>query len=913
MASSSRSASSKSTTPSAKSPHPAYPPGSNASILLEKTRPGVRRSTPDSEALASSEDEDHHHAQPPAAPVAKPMRRTSWLNEVPTTLARKASLPTSASFSSANSNPTTPAADQSPWGSATSPGLNTPLGWGSAGAGSFPWGTAIWNSETRKEPPSRLTEVLQSPTSTMIPPSASASNGDDMLSPLARTISGDSNIPFSIPLHPTPKTYRSQSYSVGQLDTEQATLPPNNGAIATPTTRRGTGAPLSSIQRRSSRPSMLGELGHDPATLGRVREDEDDGSANGAAEGGYHWSSLNQARRIEQLSLENAILRQAASGQLDNSRFRDRAMSSASATSGFSIAQSHNPHRLPGSVPEEGDLAVEDLDELGEIPPGYNNTRNGRRRLSEHSANLEKQLPNFSSLENRTLENIKKAHWQTSLGFGGMPEGAQSRRHSFADIPMRHPSITSSADPHQTVVGPAASIGNREDGFTNFADGGITASPADSNREYFQFSSNHRFSGHAIEQEGLQAPLHAASYFPGHDNALRVSDNIPASGISTALHQAYVMPNAFGRQHANLAHAQSNQQLFMVTFKCCRADVFYIQEDTGLQVKTGDLVIVEADRGTDLGTVAEANITWAKARELKESYAEEHYKCLMMFSRQSQSGVPNAVNPNSTSSSMNGAPGSAVGGMGPQGQHGMQEPQGGDIKPKLIKRLAQNHEIQTLREKEGNEAKAKRVCQQKVAEHRLNMEILDAEFQMDWKKLTFYYFADTYINFNSLVTDLFKIYKTRIWMSAINPASFVTPTSGLHPAGGMGFGQESHSDRRRAHDFKPFTPSVGQGVASAGGLSDVARDTAGNIRSQYTDPYQAFAAGRQYDLGAPGFSQGVQPQTDPFSSFQPSSYGMGDPNLPDFHNAAGLGPADRQAHPTHGDWMNRFQGLSLGS
>ena len=52
------------------------------------------------------------------------------------------------------------------------------------------------------------------------------------------------------------------------------------------------------------------------------------------------------------------------------------------------------------------------------------------------------------------------------------------------------------------------------------------------------------------------------------------------------------------------------------------------------------------------------------------------------------------------------------------------------MKPKLIKRLAQSHEIHALREKEGNEAKAKRVCQQKVKEHGLNMEILDAEFQM---------------------------------------------------------------------------------------------------------------------------------------------------------------------------------------
>lgn len=58
----------------------------------------------------------------------------------------------------------------------------------------------------------------------------------------------------------------------------------------------------------------------------------------------------------------------------------------------------------------------------------------------------------------------------------------------------------------------------------------------------------------------------------------------------------------------------------------------------------------------------------------------------------------------------------------------------------------------------------------------------------DWKKLTFYYFADSYINFNSLVTDLFKIYKTRIWMSAINPASFASPTLGLQAPSGIGPG-----------------------------------------------------------------------------------------------------------------------------
>jgi cell fate regulator YaaT (PSP1 superfamily) len=181
------------------------------------------------------------------------------------------------------------------------------------------------------------------------------------------------------------------------------------------------------------------------------------------------------------------------------------------------------------------------------------------------------------------------------------------------------------------------------------------------------------------------------------------------------------MSGAYGRQPAGLSHGHQNQLLYIVTFKCHRADVFYIQEDTGLQVKAGDLVIVEADRGTDLGTVQVANVSLQKARELKQQYAEEHYKWLMMFSRQGQLE-------GSTAGSTGLTARSATGGMGPHA-HGVQET-ATEIKPKLIKRLAQNHEILTLRDKEGNEAKAKRVCQQKVAEHRLNMEILDAEFQM---------------------------------------------------------------------------------------------------------------------------------------------------------------------------------------
>lgn len=67
----------------------------------------------------------------------------------------------------------------------------------------------------------------------------------------------------------------------------------------------------------------------------------------------------------------------------------------------------------------------------------------------------------------------------------------------------------------------------------------------------------------------------------------------------------------------------------------------------------------------------------------------------------------------------------------------------------------------------------------------------------DWKKLTFFYYANSYVNFNALVTDLFKIYKTRIWMSAVNPASL--NTGPLPPPRGLGPGVVSGHDSVMSH------------------------------------------------------------------------------------------------------------------
>ena len=719
---------------------------SNGAIGLEKSRLNARRSTPDSEVMASSDDEvDKHIAEPSAVLPPKPTRRSSWLSEVQTLPQRRGSLASAGPRSPNNSNPSTPTGDSSSWG--PTPGAAVPRA--HAAANSFTWGSGIWNNDSRKEPPARLTEVLPSPTSMAPPVSSPLYNENEPLTSPNRDQAGDSTIPFAIPLHPTPKTYRSQSYSVGQLDPD-----PNNGLVnnlpASYMTGRTRPNQPSGLQHRPSRPSMLSELSHEGTSLDRVREVEDDDESTNSSQQGVQLSS-SDANIVEQLARENAMLRQAAAtNQLENMRLRSRAATTNTVSGPYTAGQPipSGGHVIQESVPEEADYAIDELDELH----GINGKGATGRRYSEYSAPLDSRFSSFTVPENRKLESLKKGHWQSSLGFGGVVEGQQSRRHSFADIPARSGSISSVGDNAYASEGNGTGLGRglgaRNDAPARYMDSAARPMQGE-NREYTFFRLYHGVAEEALELEHLRARTYAASYFSGIEPAQRSGPLYAATSQPPSLHQAYLMQGSFGAgraqspltgiprtlsansQHNNLSQARQGQLLCVITFKCCRSEVFYVQEGTGLEVNIGDMVIVEADRGTDLGTVAQVNVSWSQAKYWKEKYAEEHYKWLMLFSRHSGQAENGNGLPHGGLLSTHGALGSAVGGMGPQGgQRGTMEPNTGELKPKMIKRLAQNHEIQSLRDKEGNEAKAKRVCQQKVVEHRLQMEVLDAEFQV---------------------------------------------------------------------------------------------------------------------------------------------------------------------------------------
>lgn len=474
-------------TTSGKTSQPGYTSmsASNPSILLDKLN--ARRSTPDSEALASSDDEPDSHRQenhPPSAPAHKPVRRASWLNDttLPVSQPRKGSF-ASSSMSPTASHPSTPSAESGAWGGHAPPAPSTVgLGRGHSTSTSFPWGSGIWNNDSRgKEPPSRLTEVLPSPTSTLPGHNGNNAYGSDVHTSLNHAMSReqapDTTIPFAIPLHPTPKTYRSQSYSVGQLDPDSSAagpIPPPGTAFS----GRGRGLQHSGLQHRPSRPSMLSEMSSDGASLGKLKEveDDDDESTNSSAHGSQLQDS--QAKALEMLARENAILRQQNYQSL---RLRPRSSTTNTALNAYGGT---NQYGLQDSLPEESDYAIDELDEISELQDITNRGVLGRR-LSEYSANQMPRSGAYMSLENRKLESVKKAYWQSSLGFSGLTDIPQSRRHSFADVPTRHGSISSTTE----------SLTPRD------LQGSDLVSPQDQSARFTEGS------GYPINDHGEQSPL----------------------------------------------------------------------------------------------------------------------------------------------------------------------------------------------------------------------------------------------------------------------------------------------------------------------------------------------------------------------------------------------------------------------
>ncbi|KAJ2161672.1 hypothetical protein GGF46_001265 [Coemansia sp. RSA 552] len=149
------------------------------------------------------------------------------------------------------------------------------------------------------------------------------------------------------------------------------------------------------------------------------------------------------------------------------------------------------------------------------------------------------------------------------------------------------------------------------------------------------------------------------------------------------------------------------------------------QEPSAANYEPGAYVLVEADRGVDLGQIKEELSTPEAVRAFRNQLA----------SPSADQDAPDADVPAK------------------------------DIYVKRIFRIADRREVADLRSnKVLDEQNALGMCQAKVQQRKLSMCVVDAEFQFDRRKLTFYFTAERRVDFRELVRDLFKHFKTRIWM-----------------------------------------------------------------------------------------------------------------------------------------------------
>ena len=86
---------------------------------------------------------------------------------------------------------------------------------------------------------------------------------------------------------------------------------------------------------------------------------------------------------------------------------------------------------------------------------------------------------------------------------------------------------------------------------------------------------------------------------------------------------------------------------------------------------------------------------------------------------------------------------------------------------KSVIRIATDEDKRTVEENHQKEKEAFKICLEKIAKHKLDMKLIEAEYTFDNNKVLFYFTADGRIDFRELVKDLASVFKTRIELRQI--------------------------------------------------------------------------------------------------------------------------------------------------
>ena len=131
----------------------------------------------------------------------------------------------------------------------------------------------------------------------------------------------------------------------------------------------------------------------------------------------------------------------------------------------------------------------------------------------------------------------------------------------------------------------------------------------------------------------------------------------------------------------------------------------YYFDPNGIQMKKGDMAIVETARGVECGEVAMEN------REIEDKAIVHPLK-------------------------------------------------------KMIRKATQG-DLKKVEENRKKERHAFEICEKKILDHKLEMKLVDVEYTFDNSKILFYFTADGRVDFRELVKDLASVFRTRIELRQI--------------------------------------------------------------------------------------------------------------------------------------------------
>jgi cell fate regulator YaaT (PSP1 superfamily) len=175
-------------------------------------------------------------------------------------------------------------------------------------------------------------------------------------------------------------------------------------------------------------------------------------------------------------------------------------------------------------------------------------------------------------------------------------------------------------------------------------------------------------------------------------------------------------------------------QTVEIRFKGTRK-AYFVWDDEADPLRVKDAVIVEVERGRDLGRVT-------------------------------------AVGDTATKKCGTGCSGCAVG-------ETAEEP----AAPKPVVRRATPEDLKVHREIRASEEDVRQKVIQRVRAHDLLMKVSDTEWQWDRNKLTIYFTADKRVDFRALVRDLASLFRTRIELRQIGVRDEAARLSGVGRCG----------------------------------------------------------------------------------------------------------------------------------